>query len=75
MIMMLPCLDSDERAIACREDLDVSRGVAAGLGRSAVTAAERGYYFYGDDRRIDQASGAGVRFPSEFLRGVGMGTP
>jgi len=55
MIKMLPCLDSDEMAVACRKDLDVSRGVAAELGCSPVTVAEGGQYFYGADRKVEWA--------------------
>ena len=40
MIKTLPCLDSDEMAVACRKDLDVSRGVDAELGRSAVVESD-----------------------------------
>ena len=40
MIKMLPFLDSDEMAVACQKDLDVSRGVAAELGRSAVVESD-----------------------------------
>lgn len=53
MINMLPCLDSDDMAVACQKDLDLSRCVAAELGRSAVTAADRGYYIYGEDTKVE----------------------
>jgi len=40
MIRMLPPLDADETAFACRRDLDVSRVVATELGRSAVVESD-----------------------------------
>ena len=52
-LKMLPCLDSAELARCRRRELDLPRQTAAELGRSAVEAAERGYYGFGADRRID----------------------
>jgi uncharacterized protein (TIGR02452 family) len=43
-IKFLPCIDSPEMAETCRRELDLSRFEASGLGRSAVEAAENGYY-------------------------------
>lgn len=44
MLRILPCQDSDEMAAALERELRIPRHVAAELGRSAVKAAERGYY-------------------------------
>ena len=43
-LILLPCLDSDERAARCREALDIPRHRAAELGRTAVAAAEASFY-------------------------------
>lgn len=43
-LILLPCLDSDERAARCREALDILRHRAAELGRTAVAAAEASFY-------------------------------
>jgi len=43
-IKFLPCIDSPEMAETCRRELDIPRLTASGLGRSAVEAAENGYY-------------------------------
>lgn len=53
MLKMLPCLDSDEMAIHRRQELDISRHVAAALGRSATEAAERGYYVHATGVEVD----------------------
>lgn len=44
MLVCLPCRDSDEMAVSNRRNLRLSRGAAAELGRTAVEAAEQGYY-------------------------------
>ena len=41
---VLPCLDSDRMAKARRQELQIPRDVAAGLGHSAVKAAQEGFY-------------------------------
>ncbi len=41
---ILPCLDSAELAASRRQELDIPRSVAAALGRSAVKAAQEGFY-------------------------------
>ena len=43
-LMLLPCLDSEERAARCRAVLDIPRARAAELGCIAVQAAETGVY-------------------------------
>lgn len=43
-LLMVPCIDSDEHAARCRAVLDISRGRAAELGRTAVEATETGTY-------------------------------
>jgi uncharacterized protein (TIGR02452 family) len=53
MLKLLPCLDSDELARARRRELDLRSDVAAELGRSAVEAAESGYYVLEDGTRVD----------------------
>lgn len=57
MLKLLPCLDSAEIAAARQRELDVPRDVAAALGRSAVEAAERGYYVHGAEQRVDWRHG------------------
>ncbi|HXE80840.1 MAG TPA: TIGR02452 family protein [Vicinamibacterales bacterium] len=52
-LLVLPCLDSDEMAASRRRELDIPRDVAAELGRSAVKAAEDGFYVTRDGRTID----------------------
>jgi uncharacterized protein (TIGR02452 family) len=63
---ILPCLDSPSMANARRQELDVSRRLAASLGRSAIEAVERGYYLDLDGQRVDlshlvEAAAAGKR--------------
>jgi uncharacterized protein (TIGR02452 family) len=41
---IVPCLDSERMAKSRRQELDIPRGVAAALGRSAVEAARKGLY-------------------------------
>ena len=43
-LRILPCLDSDELARTRRRELDLARDFAAELGRSAVFAAQNGFY-------------------------------
>ncbi len=49
---ILPCIDSAERAEACRRQLDISRDLARELGRSAVEASRRGIYVTEDGRDV-----------------------
>ena len=39
-----PCMDSTELGELRRQELDLPRAAAAGLGRSAVEAAKAGYH-------------------------------
>jgi hypothetical protein len=43
-IVILPCIDSPDIAASRRMELDIARSAAAALGRSAVEAAQNGYY-------------------------------
>jgi hypothetical protein len=43
-LYVLPCLDSERMAKARRQELQIPRDVAAGLGHSAVKAAQEGFY-------------------------------
>lgn len=52
-LTFLPCLDSDALAAARRAELDIPRRVAAALGRSAVEAAESGYYLNRHGQQVD----------------------
>jgi uncharacterized protein (TIGR02452 family) len=52
-LLLLPCLDSDERAARCREVLLIPRDRAAELGRTAFTVAETGVYCDAEGRRVD----------------------
>ena len=54
-ICILPCMDSNEMAEARRRELDIPRNVAATLGRSAVEAAENGYYLNRAGEKVDWA--------------------
>lgn len=51
-----PCVDSDELAASVRRQLDVPPDAAAALGRSAVEAAEKGYYLDEKGRKVDWSS-------------------
>jgi len=55
-LKILPCLDSDEMAAARRHALDVSRIVAAGLGKSAVEIAQQGHYLNPRGTKVDLRS-------------------
>ena len=41
---ILPCLDSDERAAACQQQLDLPHQVTIELGQSALEALKQGHY-------------------------------
>jgi uncharacterized protein (TIGR02452 family) len=43
-LQILPALDSEQMAASRRQELNISRNVAAALGHSAVEAARAGYY-------------------------------
>ena len=51
-LRLIPCLDSDDIAEARRKELDIPRGIAAELGRTAVEAAREGAYVNGTGQRI-----------------------
>lgn len=53
MLNILPYHDSDVMAEARRRELQLSRYAAARLGESAVEAAEKGYYLYQDETKVD----------------------
>ncbi len=53
MLKILPCLGSEEMAMARKRELDISRSVAAELGRSAVEAVEKGYYVCQGGKKVD----------------------
>jgi uncharacterized protein (TIGR02452 family) len=53
MPILLPCLDSNDRAARCRDLLSIDRDRAALLGRSAVAAADQGRYRTGDGGSVD----------------------
>src|SRR5262245_54324925 len=55
-LFIVPCLDSAEMAAARRRELDISRDVAAALGRSAVEAAVSGFYFNKAGEKVDLSS-------------------
>jgi hypothetical protein len=50
---ILACLDSSEMAATRRRELDIPRNIAAALGRSAVEAANNGFYFNGAGEKVD----------------------
>ncbi|NLI80389.1 MAG: TIGR02452 family protein [Deltaproteobacteria bacterium] len=52
-LIILPCLDSPEMSASCRRDLDIPRSRAAALGRSALEAANLGYYVNNTGERVD----------------------
>jgi hypothetical protein len=52
-IHILPCLDSEELALARRRELDIRRDVAAELGKSAVEIVRTGFYFNAAGERVE----------------------
>ena len=52
-LSFLPGLDSTAMAVSRRQELSISRDVAAALGRSAVQFARQGYYVTESGRRVD----------------------
>jgi uncharacterized protein (TIGR02452 family) len=52
-LCILPCIDSDKLAISRRQELDIPREFAAGLGKSAVEAARQGHYVNQKGQRVD----------------------
>lgn len=53
MLILVPCLDSDEMAQDRRRELRVPRQVAAELGRSAVEASSHGHYICRNGAQIE----------------------
>ncbi len=53
MLVVLPCLDSDEMAAQRRRELCISRELAAHLGRTALQAIKNGYYITDSGDRVD----------------------
>jgi hypothetical protein len=49
----LPCLDSFESGLACLRALSIPTNKAQELGRSAVEAAERGFYVTQTGEEVD----------------------
>ncbi len=49
---ILPCLDSAQMATSRRQELNISRDVAAKWGRSAVEAARAGFYFTKEGEKV-----------------------
>jgi len=52
-LRILPFLDSAEMGAVRRRELDIPRDIALALGRSAVEAAEKGYYFKAGGEDVD----------------------
>ena len=52
-LKILPCLDSDEMAASRQSELLIPRSTAAELGKSAVEAASKGYYYTSTGTRVD----------------------
>lgn len=52
-LILRPCLDSEERAVRCREALGVPRHHAVELARTAVAAAEAGVYINTAGQTVD----------------------
>ena len=53
MLKILPCLDSDERAVRWQRDLNINRSRAAELGESASDAGTKGSYTTSGGKRVD----------------------
>jgi len=53
MPLLLPCLDSDDRAAHCCAVLSIDRDRALLLGRSAVAAADQGRYRTSNGKSVD----------------------
>lgn len=49
---ILPCLDSAQMAAARQRELSIAREVAAELGRSAVEAAQKGFYLTKTNQKV-----------------------
>jgi uncharacterized protein (TIGR02452 family) len=52
MVVLLPCLDSERMASSRRQELSITRQVAAGLGRSAVEVTRNGFYLTRDGQEV-----------------------
>jgi len=72
MLKILPCLDSDELADSRRRELNIPHDVTTALGRSAVEAADNGYYVNRSGAKVDwshyvqAACAAKVSIPPEL---------
>jgi len=64
-IKFLPCTDSPEMAETCRRELDLPRFAASGLGRSAVEAAENGYYINEAGLKVDWSASVKIAVSSK----------
>ena len=49
---MLACLDSEQMAVSRRQELNIRRDVAAGLGQSAAAATCNGFFVTKNDQKI-----------------------
>jgi|SRR5215471_6110478 len=55
MLKILPRLDSDELADSRRRELNIPHDVTIALGRSAVEAADNGYYVNRSGAKVDRS--------------------
>ena len=53
VLSFLPCIDSPDMASAREQELNIRRAKAIKLGKSAVGAAQRGYYINSADAKVD----------------------
>lgn len=53
MLKILPCLDSEKKAESLWRKMRMPRDLAAALGRSALEAAEKGYYISAAGTKVD----------------------
>ncbi len=76
-LILLPCLDSDERGRHCRDVLAISRQRARQLGVSAVEASESGIYHTLDGReaRWKQAVDAACAQKTSIPPDIGLPVP
>ena len=77
--IILPCMDNGDIAAMRRHELSLPRHIAEDLGRSAVEAADRGYYVADNGEKIfwktavEQAQNGKLSIPTEFHLPSGSG--
>lgn len=75
MLLIKPCLDSNEMAQARQRELTIPHQLAAELGKSALEVSDQGYYICRDGSRIDWGDKVQAAVASKVSVPPGMDLP